>query len=86
VSLRSSIFMLIFSSIKFDIGFSDKNYLSTMRQNTVRDGVLLASWCRRVDSDSVSTQDAENSFSAYLISLAVLIVASTSRIVLCGGE
>jgi hypothetical protein len=30
VSLLSSIFILVFSSIKFDIGFIDKNYLLTI--------------------------------------------------------
>jgi hypothetical protein len=33
VSLLSSIFMLVFSSIKFDIGFIDKNYLLTILES-----------------------------------------------------
>jgi hypothetical protein len=33
VSLLSSIFILVFSSIKFDIGFIDKNYLLTILES-----------------------------------------------------
>jgi hypothetical protein len=33
VGLLSSIFILVFSSIKFDIGFIDKNYLLTILES-----------------------------------------------------
>jgi hypothetical protein len=33
MSLLSSIFILVFSSIKFDIGFIDKNYVLTILES-----------------------------------------------------
>jgi hypothetical protein len=33
VNLLSSVFILVFSSIKFDIGFIDKNYLLTILES-----------------------------------------------------